>query len=296
MVVGHFNHGWRGPESDADELFVKSLAAELGLPMEVGHPAQSAPVLPLGPGEGDKARRTEASARRARYHFLEATATRLGARYVVAAHTADDQAETILQRIIRGTGLAGLAGMRRTRPLGPAVTLIRPLLGFRRDELLTYLQSLGQDYRQDATNADRRFTRNRIRHELLPLLAEHYYPGAAQSLLRLGALASEAQQVIDQQTNELIERCVVQENAALRLDCQVLGSQPQYLIREVIMAAWQSQRWPEGAMGLAEWQRLAEMIFDQGHAPPAPSMFPGGVRACREGRFLVLSARPSRPA
>jgi tRNA(Ile)-lysidine synthase len=192
LVVGHFNHGWRGQESEADEQFVTSLAAQLELPTEVGQAARSTSSSGPDPRDGRKSKRTEAAARRARYRFLEETATRLGARYVVTAHTADDQAETILQRIIRGTGIAGLAGIRRARPLGPAVTLLRPVLEFRRCELRAYLQSLGQEFREDASNADRRFTRNRIRHELLPLLTEHYYPGAAESLIRLGTLAAEA--------------------------------------------------------------------------------------------------------
>jgi tRNA(Ile)-lysidine synthase len=118
----------------------------------------------------------EAAARAARYEFLQATAERLGARYVATAHTADDQAETVLHHIVRGTGLAGLAGMSRARSLGAAATLIRPLLSFRRRDVIEYLGALGQSYCEDTTNRDPAFTRSRIRHELLPLLASGLQP------------------------------------------------------------------------------------------------------------------------
>src|SRR5690606_27803608 len=104
-----------------------------------------------------------------------ATAEQLGARYVAAGHTADDQAETVLHHVLRGTGLAGLAGIRPTRLLSPAVTLIRPLLDVSRAEILAYLRAEGQPYRDDEHNLEPRFLRSRIRHQLLPLLEADYY-------------------------------------------------------------------------------------------------------------------------
>ena len=135
---------------------------------------------------------------------MQSTAERLGARYVVTAHTADDQAETILHRILRGTGVAGLAGMRRARPLGPAATLIRPLLDVRRAEILAYLSELQQPFQDDASNSDLGFTRNRIRHELLPRLAADYNSDVVAALLRLGQTAHDAQQHIDAAVEELL--------------------------------------------------------------------------------------------
>ena len=119
VIAAHCNHQLRPAEADADEAFVVDLCRRLGVACEVGRAA-------LDPDGGDG---VEAAAREARYRFLEETADRVGARYVVTAHTADDQAETILHRILRGTGVGGLGGMSRTRPLGQA-TLLRPLLTF----------------------------------------------------------------------------------------------------------------------------------------------------------------------
>ncbi len=128
-----------------------------------------------------------------------------GARYVATAHTLDDQAETVLHHVLRGTGLAGLAGMTRTRPLGPNVTLIRPLLEFRRRDLLEYLKTLDQPYCVDATNSDVRFARNRIRHELLPLIERDFRPNVAEALVRLASLAGNAQRVVEAAADNLLD-------------------------------------------------------------------------------------------
>ena len=124
LIVGHYNHRWRGEESDEDARFVRELAKQYGIGFE----------LDCAPQTREKSTANEASAREARYRFLQQTAERRGARYLATAHTADDQAETVLHRVLRGTGIAGLAGIPRTRVLSPAVTLIRPLLAYRRAE------------------------------------------------------------------------------------------------------------------------------------------------------------------
>ena len=129
LEVAHFNHHLRGQESDADEAFVAGLAAQLGLACHVGHATEHL-------GAGDRRGSLEAAARTARYDFFRRLAEQQGARYLVTAHTADDQAETILHRIIRGTGINGLAGIHRVRVLSPAVTVMRPMLGVRHSELL----------------------------------------------------------------------------------------------------------------------------------------------------------------
>ena len=168
------------PEADDDEQFVVELCRRLEIPCRVGQ----ADVAALAKEQGDG---REAAAREARYAYLLELAHDIGARYVATAHTADDQVETILHRIVRGTGLRGLAGMTRVRPLSPHVALVRPLLSVSRDEVEVYLRWLGQDWRDDATNQEREYTRNRIRHELLPLLAAEYNPQISAALTRLGS-------------------------------------------------------------------------------------------------------------
>jgi len=291
LCVGHFNHHLRGDDSAADERFTRDLCRQLDLPCEVGSTPGGRPVSDSGDG-------LEAAARAARYEFLQQAAARLGARYVVTAHTADDQAETILHRILRGTGIGGLAAMPRVRPLGPAATLIRPLLQFRREELVAYLNDLGQPYRSDVSNSDVRFTRNRIRHELLPHLAGQYNPGVVDALLRLGSLAGEVQAVLDAIVEELTERSVVAERGgSVRIDAAALSDQPRYVVRELLMAVWRRQPWPMQAMGFAQWDLLAEMLAACREASPAglppQRTFPGNVLAePAEGELRLVRIEP----
>ncbi len=288
LLVAHFNHRLRGPESDRDEAFVVELCCRLQIPCEVGSPGPR--HLAAGQGEG-----LEGAARRHRYAFFQRTAARLGARYVVTAHTADDQAETILHRIVRGTGIAGLAGMARARPLGPAATLMRPLLGFRRGELLAYLDDLGQPYRVDSSNRDTRLTRNRIRLEVLPRLAEACNPAVVEALVRLGQLAGEVQHVVAGLVDGLLDRCVVAApDGPVRIPLAPLASQPRYVVRELMIAVWQRQQWPLQAMGFAEWDLLAEMALTPPSGPRASSRrtLPGEILAERaEGELHLLGRR-----
>ena len=290
LCVAHFNHELRGEQSAADEAFVVKLCRQFALRCEVGHARGDRPASESSDG-------LEAAARSERYEFLRQTAARLGARYVVTAHTADDQAETILHRIIRGTGIGGLGGMDRARPLGAAATLIRPLLSVRHAELVAYLDDLGQPYRSDSSNDDTRFTRNRIRHELLPQLAGQFNPGVADALLRLGGLAGEVQAVVDGLVDDLAERCVLPESpGAVQIDAGVLAARPRYLIRELLMATWRRQDWPMQSMGFAQWELLAEMLSACGGSspgPPSKQMFPGGILAeATEGRLRLRRIEP----
>jgi tRNA(Ile)-lysidine synthase len=292
LCVVHLNHQLRGQESADDEAFVVELCRQLGIPHETGQVDASGLA-------GNSRDGLEAAARKARYDFFRETADRLGARYVVTAHTADDQAETILHRILRGTGVAGLSGMARARPLGSAVTLIRPFLAIRRREILGYLEELRQPYRQDASNVDVQFTRNRIRHQLLPNLAEHFNPAVVEALLRLGSMAGEVQTVIDAIVSDLADRCVSrQPSGAVLIDVPKLGTQPRHLLRELLIAAWRQQGWPLQSMGFAEWDLLADMLSADADRPrPAPRKhtFPGGISAELVDENLRLVPSPHQP-
>ncbi|MEZ6112062.1 MAG: tRNA lysidine(34) synthetase TilS [Pirellulaceae bacterium] len=201
LVVAHFNHALRGDESDEDERFVARLAKELAAECFVERADHATRRLDERAATAENVddaslAASEATSRAARYDFLIRVAQRSGARYVVTAHTLDDQAETVLHRIVRGTGLNGLRGIRRVRPLTPDVSLIRPLLSVRRSQVVAYLKKLGQAFRTDATNEQPVYTRNRIRLELLPLLAANYNSQITDSLVRLAELAGEACDVI----------------------------------------------------------------------------------------------------
>jgi tRNA(Ile)-lysidine synthase len=179
LVALHFNHQLRGAEADRDELFVASLAREFGLDFVAGRADVSGEARRNGWNLED-------AARRLRYRFFAAAASAKGLHSVAVAHTADDQAETVLARLFRGTGPTGLAGIHPV-----AGQIIRPFLDVRRRELRDYLGQLYQPWREDATNQDTSRTRARIRHNLLPLLEQDFDPAVVTHLGRLASLAGE---------------------------------------------------------------------------------------------------------
>ena len=169
----HVHHGL-SPQADADADFVRGLCAQSGVPLHVEHVL----VRREPPWEG-----LEAEARRARYGAFREAARRIGATRIATAHTADDQAETVLMRLVEGAGPRGLAGIAPTRGL-----LIRPLLAARRADVEAHLRARGLGWVEDASNRDTRFLRNRIRHEVLPFLAQAIEPSIVDRLARSAAL------------------------------------------------------------------------------------------------------------
>jgi tRNA(Ile)-lysidine synthase len=189
LLVVHFDHALRGAESEADAQFVAALSRDLGLEYicEREDVAAAAAQQRLN---------LEDAARRLRYAFFLRIVEQSRATRVAVAHTADDQAETVLARLFRGTGPAGLAGIHPV--LGP---IVRPLLATRREELRDYLRGLGQPWREDLTNFDLSRQRARIRGQLLPLLERDFSPGIVSHLSDLARLSREEQQF----WNELVE-------------------------------------------------------------------------------------------
>lgn len=247
LHVAHFNHGWRGTASQQDASFVQDLSRQLSLPYHVGRSASS--------------QKKEELARSERYAFLQQTAERIGARYLALAHNANDQAETILHRIIRGTALRGLAGIPARRTLGAAVTICRPMLEASRETVLAYLHDIGQPFRLDASNTDTSYTRNRIRHELLPLLETEYNPAVASALLKLGQLAAEANRFVDEQVELRMSTCIrAQSTHVVEIDRSVLLAQPLYLQKQMLISAWRGQGWPEQSMGFDQWDQLIHAV------------------------------------
>ena len=171
--VLHVNHGLRGLESEADERFVAALAVSMGAPFE---------SCPGGLGRGN----LEAAARERRLEYFRTARVRLGLAVVATGHTRTDQAETVLFRAMRGSGPGGLAGVLPVTREG----LVRPLLGVSREAVRAWLAEEGLIWREDSSNEDRRFARNRLRLEVLPLL-ESILPQSTDSLARLAGIAAE---------------------------------------------------------------------------------------------------------
>jgi tRNA(Ile)-lysidine synthase len=174
--VCHLNHKLRGADSDADAEFVRQLAQRYQLAVTVE-------ARDVGGFASERKISIEDAARRARHEFFSSVSARTGTDKLALAHTADDQVETFLLRLFRGAGAPGLIGIWPVRQIG-SLRVIRPLLNVRRQEVLEYLTGKQLSCRADASNLDTRFTRNRIRHELLPLLEKEFNPGIRDVLLR----------------------------------------------------------------------------------------------------------------
>lgn len=281
VTAAHLNHQLRGAASDADAVWLQELCAELSVPLVVGRAEVNAAADDAGDG-------IEEAARRLRYQFLAQTAGEQGCRWIAVAHSADDQAETILHHVIRGTGLAGLRGMPFRRELEPGLFLVRPLLEASRDQLREYLKHLGQGFREDASNADPAYTRNRLRLTVLPLLQQEFNSQIAASLCRLGQQAGEVQAVLETVAAQLLERVLEQESPReCHLKWQPLATTPRHLIRELFSALWRRQEWPRQAMTFEHWDQLAEIALNGG-----AGHFPDRLEARRDGRIVTIRKLP----
>jgi tRNA(Ile)-lysidine synthase len=205
LSVVHFNHQLRGKASDADEKFVARLAAKHGLKFH----SASAHVTRKAK---DERANLEDAARRARQDYFRSLKESGVCERIAVAHTADDQAETVIAHLLRGTGLAGLSGIHPVA--GP---VIRPLLNVRREELRRFLRARKQAWREDATNRDTKRMRARIRKKLLPLLQKQFQPAIVEHLCTLAELAREDEAFLDAVTVERLQALVRKSGGQARI-------------------------------------------------------------------------------
>jgi tRNA(Ile)-lysidine synthase len=279
LIVAHVNHGTRGESSDADAEFVKAHAQKLSLPFYLGSRSSTDPS-PTG--------NSESSLREFRYRHLREAAQAHGARYLVTGHTLDDQIETVLFRIFRGTGLRGLTGIPAFRKLGDQLTLVRPMLSVTRGETQAYVHAIGQTYRTDASNEDSKYTRNFLRNELLPL-ARKRFPDIDHAIARL------CQSVQDQQSEipELVTaaRGFIDANLSdqkLTINCQKIACYPGSVIVDALIETWAKMDWPRGDVNRSTWLQLAQLVRSDDTSQTQPLNLPGNLRAKREGGSLTV--------
>lgn len=205
LIVGHVHHGFRGKESDAEAVFVEREAARLGLSFEMAR--VDAPALAKRASMN-----SQAAARQLRYEFLIATAHRYGASHIALAHHADDQAETVLMRMIRGSGSAGLSGMDwRRKEAG--LFFIRPLLGLRKKKIMQWCAERDIAYVIDSSNAKRNYFRNRIRMDIIPQL-EKENPRLVEALCRTANSLRDENDYMEEETHKLFQLHVKMVNGS----------------------------------------------------------------------------------
>ena len=222
LAVLHLNHGLRGEESCQDERFVRDLAGRLGMPAIV----RAADV-------GASHDNLEQAARRARLDFFHEQISAGEVDRVATGHTANDQAETTLFRFLRGSGGAGLSGVRPVTSDG----LVRPLLDVTRAEVESYLRAHEIAWREDSSNADMRFARNRIRHQLLPQLSAEWNPAIVETLRRTADWASVEEQYWDAEIDRLAARFLVERYGEVVVRAEVLQQLPLATSRRLVRRA-----------------------------------------------------------
>ena len=281
----HFNHKLRGRASDTDQTFVAALAETLGVTLYIGR----ADVA--GKAKQEKIN-LEDAARRARYGFFEQLTGQGVVELVATAHTMDDQAETALAHILRGTGIGGLAGIHPV-----AEHVVRPLLQFRREYLRRYLRAKKQLWREDATNRDNARTRARMRKKLLPLLEKEFNPMVVEHLAALSDRAREQALFVEQLAGQISRECVVMDGEAARIGLKELlnplgmeGDEASGVLRgKLIQEVAARMRQRRGQVSATHIE--AVVSFAKKGEPGKHLQLPGGIDVLRERAALVFSGR-----
>lgn len=294
VSVAHFNHRIRGVEADQDEQFVRSVAQQFDLQFHSGSGDVPAHAQ-------EKKLSLETAARELRHAWFATLLQEGCADKIATAHTEDDQAETVLMRVIRGTGTRGLAGIA---PWQKDKGLIRPLLPVTRKEIENYLQHLGQPWREDQSNQDLRHSRNRIRHDLLPLLQRDYNPAVRETLADLAEVARAEEEHWDREIATLATRLVrsgkpsrsgrtnhqeggsAANSATLALDLSALHALPLALQRRIL-------RFMGEQFGVTlEFKHIQELLLFARHKKPGKGLnLPGGLVAGSSHRELYFGVQ-----
>jgi tRNA(Ile)-lysidine synthase len=287
LCVAHLDHKLR-PSSTDDAKWVSALAENLGYECVVGR----SKVAEIARSKADN---LEQAAREARYKFLERTAKRKSAKYVLTGHTMDDQAETVLLRLMRGSAGSGLGGMELSRPLGAksSIKLVRPLMWARRSETETYCRIRKMEFLRDEMNQDDRFARVKVRQQLLPLM-QSFNNKIVEALSRTASQLREDSAVLVNDSDALLKRAAVldqleDETETAVLDVKVLAAAPPALRRRAL------RQWISEARGSSRRLEMVHLLavekLLEGAAGGRVVELPGGSRVRRVRSRLEFEPR-----
>lgn len=271
LVIAHCNHRLRGDDSDRDESHVATLAERLNRTFATKRVSRTNPHA------------DEASLRDIRRRFLVKIAQQHGCRYIALAHTADDQAETVLHNCLRGTGSAGICGMAASTPIDQDLVVRRPLLRIRRQVVREALIDLGQPWREDLSNTDLRYTRNWLRHEIMPLLRERM-KGCDESLSRLSENQSQTNHLLNHLGRQWIDSFVIlksDRDRSTRIQIRPPAddihhrtwphgqdlARDRAVITRGLQMTFEDNQWPRGEMKQNHWRWLCDLVLQPLPAP-----------------------------
>ena len=293
LAVAHFNHKWRGVESDQDEMFVRNLAERLDLPF------QSASADTRRQHAGGN---LEQTARQLRYDYFFSLIESGWADRIAVGHTADDQAETVLQRLLRGAGNRGMAAIYPTRENW----LIRPLLDTSRQDVLDWLRNRGQSWKEDSSNLDSRYMRNRIRRQLLPVLTA-WNPSIVEVLARSAEIARDEEAFWAEYLNPFLQQHLHKSDGTLRVEIGSLRNMPVAVARRFLRRALEetvrsnasaeqrrTQGRSTGASDFGSIQRVLTLALSERSGTTL--FLPGRIRARKEFSTLLLERSDAHQA
>ena len=227
LGAAHLNHGYRGEDARHDQAFSRELARGLGLEF---HETE----VDVQKMARERRSSLEEAGRHARYEFFDTLAAREGYTLLATGHHRDDHVEQVLLNLLRGTGPGGLTGIQPLRTGVCSLPVIRPLIRISKPEILVFLESLGQDFCLDATNADPGFRRNAVREHLLPLLESRYNPRIREQLDRLSRILSREDDFLNQETQRAFDACSHRDGTGISLSLSSLNCYHGALVPRVL--------------------------------------------------------------
>lgn len=281
MLIAHVNHGLRGKESDFDQEFVRDFAESLKSKNGIQVDYTSTRIVSNPSTKGN----LENIARNHRYTFFSSQLQSNGMNWVFTAHNQNDQAETVLMRLLRGTSLKGLGGIPQKRSLGSSGCIGRPLLKVGRKTIAKYLEANSLAWREDSSNTSPRFLRNRVRHQMLPTLHEMVGNRFQKGLLRLSNVARKAFFQEDQWIKALlpgIEKPRV--GAKLVLSLEGLDRLAVPVRASLLVCLWRREGWAMDPMNRNRWRSVAQSMIQKGWSADLP----GGIQVENTGFTIVV--------
>lgn len=278
LHIAHYNHNLRR-NTVADQKFVERLAEQLNVPCSVGR------------WDNPKRRKKgslEDAARKRRFQFFNRLAEKINAGAVVLGHTEDDLAETVLMRILRGTGLQGLRGILPRREI-EGVCFVRPLLGTKKNDILAFLRKRNIPFRTDPTNRQTKFFRNKIRIELLPLLTKQYNPNIKGLLANLADNITTDYDYLETQGRKLFlkhAKCSA-DQTSIRFDLKGFAPQHPALKRMLVRTGIERLKGDTNRLTLGHFRQIEDLL--RGRPKEAAVNLPRGIRVRKDSRHLVLS-------
>lgn len=301
ITVAHFNHGVRGIDSDADQLFVEQLAEEIGVR------CIAKKALASGDSEyhGKQAAQnlgSENLLRRQRYAFLNACLKSTGSRCLLVAHNADDQIESVLHNLFRGTGPVGLCGIKSVREVEQDYILLRPLLGIRSYALRKGLKEINQDWREDKSNYSNCYKRNWIRNSLLPRII-HRYREADLAILRLIATQNDWYKSLDRQAKDWMHQNIDCNDSQVFIRRSELNDRAVFGI--ALAMVWDKMGWQRNELTMTHYSKIYFLVESSskrlersrdGKIKCSKAIdLPGKIRASQVAQDTVLISKSTSP-